>query len=94
MVTLARSKEQGQDTQDLFDKSQGLSYIQQLIKFVNEAKAGSVNVDDIKDLEDRLKKLKEDIKRAKEEAVFAEKMWADLMKKLSDRTVKHLADGV
>lgn len=94
MVTLARSKEQGQDTQDLFDKSQGLSYIQQLIKFVNEAKAGSVNVDDIKDLEDRLKKLKEDIKRAKEEAVLAENMWADLMKKLSDRTVKHLADGV
>lgn len=55
MVTLARSKEQGQDTQDLFDKTQGLSYIQQLIKFVNEAKSASVSVDDIKDLEERFR---------------------------------------
>lgn len=55
MVTLARSKEQGQETQDLFDKSQGLSYVEYLIKFVNEAKSSSVSVDDIKDLEERFR---------------------------------------
>ena len=55
MVTLARSKEQGQDTQDLFDKTQGLSYLDYLIKFVNEAKSSSVSVDDIKDLEERFR---------------------------------------
>ena len=94
MVTLARSKEQGQETQDLFDKSQGLSYVEYLIKFVNEAKAGSVSVDDIKDLEERFKKLSEAIKRAEEEMVLIENLQAELIKKLSDRTIKHFADGV
>ena len=94
MVTLARSKEQGQETQDLFDKSQGLSYVEYLIQFVNEAKAGSVSVDDIKDLEERFKKLSEAIKRAEEEMVLIENLQAELIRKLSDRTIKHFADGV
>ena len=94
MVTLARSKEQGQETQDLFDKSQGLSYVEYLIKFVNEAKAGSVSVDDIKDLEERFKKLSDAIKRAEDEMVLIENLQAELIKKLSDRTIKHFADGV
>lgn len=94
MVTLARSKEQGQETQDLFDKSQGLSYVEYLIQFVNEAKAGSVSVDDIKDLEERFKKLSEAIKRAEDEMVLIENLQAELIRKLSDRTIKHFADGV
>ena len=94
MVTLARSKEQGQGAQDLFDKSQGLSYVEYLIQFVNEAKSGSVSVDDIKDLEERFKKLSEAIKRAEEEMVLIENLQAELIRKLSDRTIKHFADGV
>lgn len=75
MVTLARSKDDGgQDTQDLFDKTQGLSYVEYLIKFVNEAKSGSVSVDDIKDLEERFQKLREAIKRAEEEMVLIENL--------------------
>ena len=65
-----------------------------LIKFVNEAKAGSVSVDDIKDLEERFKKLSEAIKRAEDEMVLIENLQAELIKKLSDRTIKHFADGV
>ncbi len=94
MVTLARSKEQGQDTQDLFDKSQGLSYLDYLIKFVNEAKSSSVKVDDIKDLEERFKKLSEAIQQAEKEMLLIENLQAGLIRKLSDRTVKHFADGV
>lgn len=74
MVTLARSKEQGQDTQDLFDKTQGLSYLEYLIKFVNEAKSSSVKVDDIKDLEERFKKLSEAIKSAEDEMLLIENL--------------------
>lgn len=61
MMTLAKSKQEG--AEKLFDKEGGKTYIDCLIDFVDNAKAGSVNVDDIKDLEERLKKLKEDIKR-------------------------------
>ena len=61
MITLATSK----DTvaPDLFDKT-GKNYIDCIIEFVDNAKAGSVSVDDIHDLEDRFRRLQEAIKNA------------------------------
>lgn len=60
----------------------------------DNAKAGSVSVDDIQDLEDRFRRLQEAIKNAEEQMALIENLQADLIKKLSDRTVKHFADGV
>lgn len=63
MTTLATSK----DTvaPNLFDKT-GKNYIDCIIEFVDNAKAGAVNVDDIHDLEDRFKRLQEAIKNAEQ----------------------------
>lgn len=63
MTTLATSK----DTvaPNLFDKT-GKNYIDCIIEFVDNAKAGSVSVDDIKDLEIRFKRLQDAIKDAEQ----------------------------
>ena len=54
MTTLATSKDE--TAPNLFDKK-GKTYIDCLLEFVDNAKAGSVSVDDIKDLEIRFKRL-------------------------------------
>ena len=90
-ATLAKSKEL--EAEKLFDKT-GKNYIDCLIDFVDNARAGSVSVDDIADLEARFKELKEKIKEAEEQMELIENLQADLIQKLSDRTIKHFADGV
>lgn len=63
MTTLAISKDE--TAPNLFDKK-GKNYIDCIIEFIDNAKAGSVGVDDIKDLEIRFKRLQEAIKNAEE----------------------------
>ena len=63
MITLATSKDQG--AEKLFDRT-GKSYIDLIVDWFDNAKAGSVSVDDIQDLEDRFKRLQEAIKNAEQ----------------------------
>ena len=63
MTTLATTKDEG--AEKMFDKT-GKNYIDCIIEFVDNAKAGSVSVDDIQDLEVRFKRLQEAIKNAEE----------------------------
>lgn len=91
MITLATSKDE--TAPNLFDKK-GKNYIDCLLEFVDNAKAGTVSVDDIQDLEARFKRLQEAIKNAEEQMVLIENLQADLIKQLSERTIKHFADGV
>lgn len=63
MITLATSKDEG--AKKLFDKT-GKNYIDLIVDWFDNAKAGTVNVDDIHDLEDRFKRLQEAIKNAEQ----------------------------
>lgn len=61
MTTLATSKDE--TAPKLFDKT-GKNYIDLIVDWFDNARAGSVSVDDIKDLEIRFKRLQEAIKNA------------------------------
>lgn len=63
MITLATTKDEG--AEKMFYKT-GKNYIDCIIEFVDNAKVGTVNVDDIHDLEDRFKRLQEAIKNAEQ----------------------------
>ena len=91
MITLATSMDE--EAKKLFDKT-GKNYIDLIVDWFDNARAGSVNVDDIKDLEIRFKRLQDAIKNAEEQMALIENLQAELIKKLSDRTIKQFADGV
>lgn len=52
-TTLAKSKQEG--AEKLFDKEGGKNYIDCLIDFVDNARAGLVNVEDVEELEEKFR---------------------------------------
>ena len=63
MTTLATSNDEG--AEKMFDKT-GKTYIDLIVDWFDNARAGSVSVDDIQDLEVRFKRLQEAIKNAEQ----------------------------